>query len=57
MLKVKSFNTKSHGKEGIIYSAINTWNRLQKQLKHFLLRNLTTFQLKNFLKIHYLKTY
>ena len=46
MLKVKSFNTKSHGKEAIIYSAINTLNSLQKQLKHFLLPNLTTFQLK-----------
>ena len=57
MLKVKSFNTKSHGKQAVIYSAINTWNSLQKQLKHFLLRNLSTFQLKNFLKLHYLKTY
>ena len=57
MLKVKSFNTKSQGKEAIIYSAINTWNSLQKQLKHFLLHNLTTFQLKKFLKLHYLKTY
>ena len=46
MLKVKSFNTKSHGKKAVIYSAINTWNRLQKQLKHFLLHNLSTFQLK-----------
>ena len=45
---LNSFNTKSHGKEANIYSAINTWNSLQKQLKHFLLRNLTTFQLKNF---------
>ena len=54
---LKSFNTKSHGKEAIIYSAINTWNSLQKQLKHFLLRNLTTFQLKHSLKRHYLKTY
>ena len=57
MLKVKSFNTKSHGKQAVIYSAINTWNSLQKQLKHFLLHNLFTFQLKNFLKLHYLKTY
>ena len=57
MLKVKSFNTKSHGKQAVIYSAINTWNSLQKQLKHFLLRNLSTFQLKNILKHHYLKTY
>ena len=37
MLKVKSFNTKSHGKEAVIYSAINTWNSLQKHVKHFLL--------------------
>ena len=43
MLKVKSFKTKSHGKEAVIYSAINS---LQKQLKDFLLRNLSTFQLK-----------
>ena len=57
MPKVKSFNRKSHGKEAIICSAINTWSNLQKQLKHFLLRNLTTFQLKIFLKLHYLKTY
>ena len=57
MLKVKSFNIKSHGKEAIIYSAIDTWNSLQKQLKHFLLRNLTAFQLKFFLKHRYLKTY
>ena len=57
MLKVKSFNTKSHGKQAITYSAINTWNSLQKQLKHFFLCNLSTFQLKIFLKLHYLKTY
>ena len=56
MLKVKYFNTKSHGKQAVIYSAINTWNSLQKQLKHFLLHNLSTFKLKNFLKLHYLKT-
>ena len=31
MIKAKSFNTKSHGKEAIIYSAINIWNSLQKQ--------------------------
>ena len=31
MLKVKSFNTNSHGKEAVIYSAIKTWNSLQKQ--------------------------
>ena len=57
MLKVTSFNTKLHGKEAIIHSAINTWNSFQKQLKHFLPHNLTTFQLKNFLKLDYLKTY
>ena len=56
MLKVKSFNTKSHGKQAVIYSAINTWNRLQEQLKHFLMRNLSKFQLKNFLKLYYLQT-
>ena len=55
MLKVKFFNTKSHGKEAVIYSAIKTWNSLQKQLNHFLLHNLSTFQLKIFLK--HLKTY
>ena len=43
MLKVKSFNTKSHATEAVIYSAINTWNSLQKHVKHFLLRNLPTF--------------
>ena len=48
MLKVKSFNTKLHGKEAIIYSAINTWSNLQKQLKNFLLCNLTTVKLKFF---------
>ena len=57
MLKAKSFNTKSYGRETVIYSAISTWNSLQKQLKYFLLRNLSTFQLKIFLKYHYLKTY
>ena len=48
ILKVKSFNTKSHGKEAAIYNAINTWNSPQKQLKHFLLRKLSTFQLNYF---------
>ena len=57
MLKVKSFSTISDGREAVVYSAINTWNSFQKQLKHFLLRNLSTFQLKNVLKYHYLKTY
>ena len=55
MLKVKSFNTKSYGNKAVIYSAINTWNSLPKHLKHFLLRNLSTFQLKNFLKHNCLK--
>ena len=50
MLKVKSFNTKSHDKAAVIYSAINTCNSLQKQLNHVLLRNLSTFQLNIFLK-------
>ena len=54
MPKVKSFNAKSYGREADIYSAINTWNSFQKQLKHFLLRNLSTFQLKMFLKYRYL---
>ena len=57
MVKVKSFNTTSYGKEAVIYSAINTWDSLQKQLKHFLWRNLSTFQLKSFLKHYYLKKY
>ena len=48
MLIVKSFNTKSHGKEAIIYTAINTWNGLQKQLKHFLLHILLLFNSKFF---------
>ena len=43
MLKVKSFNTKSHGKEAIIYRATHSWNSLQKKLEHFLLHNLTKF--------------
>ena len=43
MLKVKFYNTKSHVKEAIIYSTINTWNSLQKQLKHFLLIFLLKF--------------
>ena len=57
MLKVKYCNTKSHAKKAVIYSAINTWNNLQKQLKDFLLCHLSTFQLKFFFKYHYLKTY
>ena len=57
MFKVKSFNTKSHDKEAFIYIAINTWNSLQKQLNHFLLRNISMFQIENLLKHHYMKTY
>ena len=57
MLKVKYFITKPHVKKAVIYSVISTWNSLQKQLKHFLLRNFSTFQLKMFLKHQYLKTY
>ena len=29
ILKVKNFNSKSYGKEVVIYSAMNTWNNLQ----------------------------
>ena len=57
MIKVKSFNTKSPGNEAFIYMAINTWNSLQKQLNHFLLRNISMFQIENLLKHHYMKTY
>ena len=53
MLTVKCFHTKSHGKEAVIYSTINTWYSLRKQLKHFLLRIHSTFQLKRISK-HYL---
>ena len=35
MLKVKSFNTKSHGKQAVIYSAIKTRNSCQKTVKAF----------------------
>ena len=28
MIEVKPFNTKSHGKQAVIYRAINTWNSL-----------------------------
>ena len=51
MLKVKSFNTKSHGKEAVIYSSLNTWNSLQKQLKNSLLHNLSMFQLNFFFEM------
>ena len=57
MLKVNYFNPKSYGREVVIYGPKDTWNSLQKQLKHFLLRNLSTFQLNIFLKYHYLKIY
>ena len=53
MLTVKCFNTKSHGKEAVIYSTINTGYSLRKQLKHFLLRIHSTLQLKRISK-HYL---
>ena len=48
MLKVKSLKAKSHGKKAVTYSAINTRNSLQNQLKHALFRNLSTFQTKHF---------
>ena len=56
-LKGKSLNSKSYGKEAFINSAINTWSNIPKQLKYFLLWNLSTFQFKFFLKDHYLKKY
>ena len=48
MLKVKPFHTKSYDRKAVTYSAINTWNSLQKQVKHFLFSNLSTFKLKFF---------
>ena len=44
-----SFRTILYGKNSIILSAVNAWNKIQTAFGDVILKNLTTTQLKNLL--------
>ena len=51
------YKTKGYGKYSLTVSAIESWNKIQKQLKDLLLRNLSPNKIKIIVSDLYLKSY
>ena len=51
------YKTKIYGKYSITVSAVETWNRIQKQLKNILLKDLSPNKIKTIVSDFYLKSY
>ena len=51
------YKTHRYGKYSIIVSAIESWNKIQKQLKNMLLKNLSPCKIKTAVTNFYLKSY
>ena len=51
------YKTKRYGKCSITVSAVETWGRIQKQLKDLLLRDLSPNKIKTIVSDLYLKSY
>ena len=56
-LKKLFYKTKIYGKYSITVSAVETWNRIQKQLKDMLLKDLPPNEIKKIVSDFYLKSY
>ena len=50
------YKTKRYGKYSITVSAVESWNKIQKQLKDFLLRDLSPNKIKTIISDLYLKS-
>ena len=51
------YKTKRYGKHSITVSAVDSWNKIQKQLKDLLLRDLSPNKIKIIVSDLYLKSY
>ena len=51
------YKTNKYGKYPIIVSAVESWNKIQKQLKDMLLKDLTPRKIKTIVSNFYLKSY
>ena len=49
--------TNRYGKYSITVSAVESWNKIQKQLKNMLLKNLSPYKIKTVVTNFYLKSY
>ena len=55
---MKRFNkTNRYGKYSMTVSAVESWNKIQKQLKNMLLKNLSPNKIKTVVTNLYLKSY
>ena len=51
------YKTNRYGKYSITLSAVALWNKIQKQLKNMLLKNLFPYKIKTVVTNFYLKSY
>ena len=51
------YKTNRYGKYSITVSATESWNKIQKQLKNMLLKNLSPYKIKTVVTNFYLKSY
>ena len=51
------YKTKRYGKYSITVSAVESWNKIQKQLKDVLLKQLSPNKIKTIVSDFYLKSY
>ena len=55
--KLKTVNTKTHGRETMINNVISSWNDIQKTILFQILRELSSCKLKSLPVKHFLHTY
>ena len=51
------YKTNRYGKYSITVSAVESWNKIQKQLKNMLLKNLSPYKIKTVVTSFDLKLY
>ena len=50
------YKTNRYGKYSLTVSAVESWNKVQKQLKNMLLKNLSPYKIKTVVTNFYLKS-
>ena len=56
VLHRETYKTDRYGKYSITVSAVESWNKIQKQLKNMLLKNLSSYKIKTVVTNFYLKS-
>ena len=56
-LMKRFYKTNRYGKYSMTVSAVESWNKIQKQLKNMLLKNLSPNKIKTVVTNLYLKSY